>query len=153
MVYIFLFTSFFKLEGFNDKPKWYAEIMNYGLNRPPDPYPTIHQIFEFYGDKEELSLDEQFGVLSAIPNLHQWASKSNSGVKMHQCFTPHGMSPRNMILNELEDIDGSEDHFLFIKKLVALVLNQAFKIVQLPERNSYQKKVYFDVCGFACHNL
>lgn len=88
---------------------------------------TMEDVFK---DTEELSLSQQFQILSACPNFHHWISKANSGIKMHHYFVPMGRSPRNLVLGELEL--GNLD---LVRNIVMLILQDRYHIEQMPKKN------------------
>ena len=47
---------------------------------------------------EYLTLQQQFSVLSSIPNFHRWKARKSSGVKNDEYFVPQGKSPRNQLI-------------------------------------------------------
>ena len=49
-----------------------------------------------------LTLDEQFKVLSALPNFHHWMAAYESGVKKEEYFYRLGKSPRNLIISKCD---------------------------------------------------
>ena len=120
-------------DGLGGKDKWFSEIMNFSINRPVNDIVKINQVVNVYGELDSLTIDQQFDVISACPNIHSWASKKNRGVKMHQYFNPNGVSPRNIILDAIELARNSEEHLKLITKTLQLVLGKAYKIKTIPK--------------------
>ena len=112
-------------------------IKNYAVDHLISTTPSFDKVTSF-NNKEELTLEEQFEILSACPNYHPWATKSVNGVKKHQYFVPLGSSPRNLII---EAIDEDKPNIDLIVNISKLVLANAHHISQVPTTKVAEKKV------------
>ena len=89
--------SYFNTTGLGNSADWDAAIKLYMSQSSQSNV----DITENYCDKNELTLREQFEVISLVPNLHHWLANRNHGVKMDEYFIPLGKSPRNQIIKKL----------------------------------------------------
>ncbi|XP_066924458.1 uncharacterized protein [Clytia hemisphaerica] len=138
--------QYFKLDGLGNINQWSTAITDYRLNRPFKPYCELQDLVQKFGDLDELSLKDQFEILSSCPNLHKWVVRPDSGgVKLYQYFVPNGRSPRNLILGEMEN-ENVEDGLINIKSIVTMVLAEKYKLLQplsfkkTNKKASYQRK-------------
>ena len=118
------------MDGLGPVDLWDQAVNSYVLNSVANPQNTLEQCVNSFGD-EDLSLQDQFKVLSVLPNYHRWQAKKNSGVKKEDYFMSYGKSPRNRIMRLLymatEDVDQIEH------------LSQArFDILKLVKKKQYQ---------------
>uniref|UniRef100_A0A7M5WYX6 SWIM-type domain-containing protein n=2 Tax=Clytia hemisphaerica TaxID=252671 RepID=A0A7M5WYX6_9CNID len=120
-------NQFYLIEGLGASELWFRNFQDYGTEHPNDPYPTVLEQFK---GKEELSLIEQFQVLSHVPNLHSWASESKSGTKKkQQYFASNGYSPRDIILRALDDIHSDmEEKVSSITPIYSLILSKQYHV-------------------------
>ena len=135
--------------------------MNYSIDHPAQHHMDLDTIVDSYGSFDTLTLAQQFEVISVCPNIHSWASKKNSGVKMHQYFCPNGVSPRNLILDTIELTRNSEDHLKFLTEVIQLILNRSYQIERTPKvakkkvivlsKNSQSKE--FNLIELLCYIL
>ena len=70
-----------------------------------------------------LTIQQQFSVLSSIPNFHRWEATKSSGVKKDEYFVPQGKSPRNQLIRICTS--GTTDYD-FIEDIVLSVINNEF---------------------------
>lgn len=132
--YNFSFISrYFKFEGLGSKDQWFAMLQEFLINKIETPSPTFESLADDF-DGDVLPLDQQFEVVSSLPNYHPWIT-SNSGVKMHNYFHPTGKSPRNVVLGEINNMNdtSSEEHFILIKDIIKLIVKRTYKIVKIPK--------------------
>ena len=101
-------------------------------NHPITQRLTLSNIHSMYGEKDDLTMDQQFEIISALPNYHHWASRSSSGVKMFDYFHPVGNSPRNLILGAIEDRK-KLNTFTLAKNVVTFVYNNQYYIEIVPK--------------------
>ena len=77
--YLFVFSSFryFKVEGLGDASNWKKAITNYMCNSCCEKLELISTISRYcpVQSSDYLTLQEQFLVLSRIPNVHRWEAK------------------------------------------------------------------------------
>ena len=125
--YLFVFSSFryFKVEGLGDASNWEKAIKNYMCNPCCEKLDLIYAVSRYcpVQSSDYLTLQQQFSVLSSIPNFHRWEARKSSGVKKDEYFVPQGKSPRNQLIrictSETTDYD-------LIGDIVLSVVNNEF---------------------------
>ena len=96
---------------------WEKAIKNYICNSCCEKLELIYTITRYcpVQSSDYLTLQQQFLVLSRIPNFHRWEAKKSSGVKKDEYFVPQGKSPRNQLIrtctSETTDYDLMETSF------------------------------------------
>ena len=102
MIYLFVLSSFryFKVAGLGDTSNWEKAIKNYMCNPCCKKLYLIYTISRYcpVQSSNYLTLQQQFSVLSSIPNFHRWEARKSSRVKKDKYFVPQGKSPRNQLI-------------------------------------------------------
>ncbi|XP_066918896.1 uncharacterized protein [Clytia hemisphaerica] len=125
---------YFKVVGWQDEKTVERLIFDFITNHQKEHQVSVDSVQSIYGDMEELTIEQQFQILSSLPNYHHWASRIQTGVKMDQYFLPSGNSPRNLILGSIQDhLDGSPGSYKFIKNVLIFVLNNQYHIETVPK--------------------
>ena len=90
---------------------WEKAIKNYMCNPCCEKLELIYTITRYcpVQSSDYLTLQQQFLVLSRIPNFHRWEAKKD------EYFVPQGKSPRNQLIrtctSETTDYDLMETSF------------------------------------------
>ena len=136
LLYFLLFLRCFKLVGLDDAKTWNTDLLNLSFSQTANQCDTLSKIVSKYHHMDEIPLDLQFEVLSCIPNTHNWVYKKKSGVKMFNYFWSHGISPRNLILQNFDETLKNEDSFHYVKRILLLTILEKYKIEYIPARVS-----------------
>lgn len=131
---VFYICRYFKTEGLGEESFWEHTIKNYSINQNQAKQDIV-DIRSRYSSLEILTLEQQFHVLSVIPNFHRWSAKKTHGVKKDEYFLPKGNSPRNKLMNCLLSFKGSS--FLplqndYIRNILKLIIQKVYHIDVLP---------------------
>ena len=149
-----MFSRFFKVDGLETAEFLEKHIKNFSTDHPGIRNVNLREIFRDYEDDEELTLHQQFMLLSCCPNFHNWMARKNHGVKRTEYFLPHGKSPRNQLMSnvlfssslqhEFNELLAVNNH---MKVILKHVLNDVYHVSSLPTRKASVKKVYqFILC-------
>ena len=131
------------MDGLGEESVWSREIKNYATNHPIVLSLEFSNLVNVY-DSDQLTLQQQYDVLSSLPNYHHWTAKDNSGVKMMNYFVPSGSSPRNICLLEFEKCKEDAENLSVLKEIIKLVITKKYHIFQVPK--SKPKRVSFCYC-------
>ena len=111
---------------------------------------TFDVLNSVYDNRTDLTLQEQFHVLSFLPNYHHWKAKPNHGVKMEEYFIPTGKSPRNEVIKEMVcSYSGDTDEN--INNILQIINSKLFrvddtKVCLWKRRKTYRKKAKPKLC-------
>ena len=119
---------------------WETQIKSYTIDHPECINLTMEDVTKEYNDDEELSLYQQFVVLSTCPNYHHWMAKKSHGVKKEEYFLINGKSPRNQLMSAVlssatvrDEINEMCSVYDYITSILKYVKNNKFHLNSIPQ--------------------
>ena len=95
---LLLVSRYFNSLGIGAADEWGKSINEFIVNHNLTYSTSIQYVVENI-ESSQITLTQQFQVISALPNFHHWMADRDNGVKNNGYFFDQGKSPRHLIIS------------------------------------------------------